>query len=39
MEYTAKPIVCDYAVIRIGGDGIVCICNIRKKSRINSGHS
>lgn len=25
MEYTVKPIVCDYAVIRIGSKEIVCI--------------
>lgn len=34
MEYTVKPIVCDYAVIRIGGDGIVCICNIRRNAEL-----
>ena len=34
MKYTVKPIVCDYAVIRIGGDGIVCICNIRKNAEL-----
>lgn len=32
MKYTVKPIVCDYAVIRIGGNGIVCICNIKRNA-------
>ena len=30
MKYTIKPIVCDYAVIRISTDEIVCICNIKR---------
>lgn len=34
MEYTIKPIVCDYAVIRIGTDEIVCICNIKRNAEL-----
>lgn len=34
MEYTVKPIVCDYAVIRIGSKDIVCICNIRRNAEL-----
>lgn len=34
MEYTVKPIVCDYAVIRIGSKEIVCICNIRRNAEL-----
>lgn len=34
MKYTIKPIVCDYAVIRIGTDKIVCICNIKRNAEL-----
>lgn len=34
MNYTIKPIVCDYAVIRIGTDEIICICNIRENAEL-----
>lgn len=34
MKYTIKPIVCDYAVIRIGTDEIVCICNIKRNAEL-----
>lgn len=34
MEYTIKPIVCDYAVIRIGTKEIVCICNIKRNAEL-----
>ena len=34
MEYTIKPIVCDYAVIRIGTKEIVCICNIKENAEL-----
>lgn len=34
MNYTVKPIMCDYAVIRTGGDGIVCICNIKRNAEL-----
>lgn len=34
MEYTVKPIVCDYAVSRIGSKEIVCICNIRRNAEL-----
>lgn len=34
MNYTVKPIVCDYAVIRIGSKEIVCICNIRRNAEL-----
>ena len=33
MNYTIKPIVCDYAVIRLG-EGIVCICNIKRNAEL-----
>ena len=34
MKYTVKPIVCDYAVSRIGSKEIVCICNIRRNAEL-----
>lgn len=34
MKYTVKPIVCDYAVIRIGSKEVVCICNIRRNAEL-----
>ena len=34
MEYTIKPIVSDYAVIRIGTPEIVCICNIKENAEL-----
>ena len=34
MKYIIKPIVCDYAVIRIGTPKIVCICNIRRNAEL-----
>jgi len=33
MNFTIKPIVCDYAVIRVGV-GIVCICNIKRNAEL-----
>lgn len=33
MKFTIKPIVCDYAVIRVGG-GVVCICNIKRNAEL-----
>lgn len=34
MKYTIQPIVCDYAVIRIGTGEIVCICNIKRNAEL-----
>ena len=34
MKYTIKPIVCDYAVIRIGTPEIVCICDIKRNEEL-----
>lgn len=33
MEYIVKPIVCDYAVVRVGG-GLVCVCNIKRNAEL-----
>lgn len=33
MEYIVKPIVCDYAVVRVG-EGTVCICNIKRNAEL-----
>ena len=32
MNYTIKPIVCDYAVVCSGG--IVCICNVKRNAEL-----
>lgn len=34
MSYTVKPIVCDYAVVRVDGDEIVCICNVKRNAEL-----
>jgi len=34
MNYTIKPIVCDYAVIDVDTSKIMCICNIRRNAEL-----
>ena len=34
MKYTVKPIVCDYAVICMGTNEIVCICSIKRNAEL-----
>ena len=34
MNFTIKPIVCDYAVINVDESRIVCICNIKRNAEL-----
>ena len=34
MNYTIKPIVCDYEVIKIGNPNPICICNIKRNAEL-----
>lgn len=34
MNYTIKPIVCDYAVICVDTGKVMCICNIKRNAEL-----